>query len=78
VLLTEAGRIVSEPSEPVLADDRSSLFEEIVLALRSGGNEAAAMDMAMRWRDFGGGSRRAVSLAPRVKCILLERTNHPG
>ena len=52
VLLTEAGRMVTEPSEPVLADDRSSLFEEIVLALRSGGNEAAAMDMAMRWRDF--------------------------
>jgi thiol-disulfide isomerase/thioredoxin len=52
VLLTEAGRMVSEPSEPILADDRSSLFEEIVLALRSGGNEAAAMDTALRWRDF--------------------------
>jgi thioredoxin-like negative regulator of GroEL len=50
-LLTEASRMVTEPSEPVLADDRSSLFEEIVLVLRSGGNEVAAMDIAMRWRD---------------------------
>jgi thioredoxin-like negative regulator of GroEL len=52
VLLTEAGRMVTDPAEPVLADDRSSLFEEVVLALRSGGNEVSAMDMALRWRDF--------------------------
>ncbi len=51
-LLGEAGRMVTEPGEPILADDRSSLFEEIVLALRSAGNEVAAMDMAQRWRDF--------------------------
>jgi len=44
--------MVTEPGEPILADDRSSLFEEIVLALRSGGNEVAAMDIAQRWRDF--------------------------
>ena len=52
VLLEEARRIATEPSEPILADDRSSLFEEIVLTLRSSGNEVAAMDMAQRWRDF--------------------------
>jgi thioredoxin-like negative regulator of GroEL len=52
VLLTEAGRMATDPAEPVLADDRSSLFEGIVEALRSGGNQVAAMDMAQRWRDF--------------------------
>jgi thioredoxin-like negative regulator of GroEL len=51
-LLDEALRIVGEPSEPVLADDRSSLFEEVVSVLRSQGNEVAAMGTAMKWRDF--------------------------
>jgi tetratricopeptide (TPR) repeat protein len=67
VLLTEAGRMVTEPGEPVLADDRSSLFEEIVLALRSGGNEVAAMDMAMKWRDFlEGEAAKAATPAARA------------
>ncbi|HEX9297711.1 MAG TPA: thioredoxin family protein [Polyangiaceae bacterium] len=51
-LVREATRIVTSPAEPVLADDRSSLFEQLVLSHRSNGNEPEALAIGRAWGRF--------------------------
>jgi tetratricopeptide (TPR) repeat protein len=55
-LAKDAARIATDPKEPVLADDRSSLFEALVDFYRSTTNEAhddaKALTIARQWRDF--------------------------
>jgi tetratricopeptide (TPR) repeat protein len=49
VLLREANRIVADPDEPVLADDRSSLYQQLVFRTE---DEARATQTARRWSAF--------------------------
>ena len=48
----EATRMATEPSEPILADDRSSLFQELVSYLKWNEQKPEAKIMAARWRAF--------------------------
>ncbi len=51
-LAKDAERLAVDPEEPVLADDRSSLFGALVDFYRTTGNEAQALAVARKWRDF--------------------------
>jgi tetratricopeptide (TPR) repeat protein len=55
-LAGSAARLATDPKEPVLADDRSSLFGALVDFYRSTGHDAhddaQALAVARRWRDF--------------------------
>jgi len=65
-LVREATRIATSP-DPVLADDRSSLFEELVLFHRSNGNEPEALAIGRKWCEFlEGEAGRAAGPAART------------
>jgi tetratricopeptide (TPR) repeat protein len=51
-LLAEATRIVQDPTEPVLADDRSSLFQELLSQHETAGEKATAKTIAAQWSAF--------------------------
>ncbi len=51
-LAKEAARVAVDPKEPVLADDRSSLFESLVDYDRANGAAAEGTALARQWRDF--------------------------
>jgi tetratricopeptide (TPR) repeat protein len=51
-LAKEAARVAADPKEPVLADDRSSLFESLVEYDRANGAAAEGTALARQWRDF--------------------------
>jgi tetratricopeptide (TPR) repeat protein len=55
-LAKDAVGLATDPKEPVLADDRSSLFEALVDFYRSTGHDAhddaQALAIARKWRDF--------------------------
>jgi tetratricopeptide (TPR) repeat protein len=51
-LAKSAARLASDPKEPVLADDRSSLFENLVTFFHANGDETEAKALASQWRDF--------------------------
>jgi tetratricopeptide (TPR) repeat protein len=51
-LVTRAMQLATDRTEPVLADDRSSLFEELVSVSRSAGDEVGARALARQWCDF--------------------------
>ncbi len=62
-----AARIAVDPAEPVLADDRSSLFEELIEFYRTNGDKAEALALGRKWRDFlDGEAARAPSPAARA------------
>jgi tetratricopeptide (TPR) repeat protein len=66
-LANDAARIAADPQEPVLADDRSSLFDKLVDFYRSVGSEAEALSVARKWRDFlDGEAARAKTPAARA------------
>jgi tetratricopeptide (TPR) repeat protein len=66
-LANDAARIAADPQEPVLADDRSSLFDKLVDFYRSIGSEAEALSVARKWRDFlDGEAARAKTPAARA------------
>ena len=59
--------MATEPSEPILADDRSSLFEELVSYLKWDEQKPEAKIMAERWRAFlDREAARAATPAARV------------
>lgn len=51
-LVSEADRMAHDDTEPVLADDRSSLFQELVYQWQTAGNDARARSTAVRWSAF--------------------------
>jgi tetratricopeptide (TPR) repeat protein len=55
-LAKDATRLATDPKEPVLADDRSSLFETLVEFYRStkldAHDDGEALAVARKWRDF--------------------------
>jgi len=51
-LVTRTRQLATDRTEPVLADDRSSLFEELVSFSRSAGDEVGARALARQWCDF--------------------------
>jgi tetratricopeptide (TPR) repeat protein len=68
LLAKDAARIAADPKEPVLADDRSSLFEMLVDYDRANGAGADATALARKWRDFldGEAARAPTPLARSV------------
>ncbi len=65
-LLAEARRIVADPAYPILADDRSGLYEHIVNILEDS-DPAAAKRAARDWATFlEGEAKRAASPAARA------------
>jgi tetratricopeptide (TPR) repeat protein len=51
-LLEEANRMALDEREPVLADDRSSLFQELVFQRSSAGDDARVQTTARQWSAF--------------------------
>ncbi|MEO6420014.1 MAG: thiol reductase thioredoxin, partial [Polyangiaceae bacterium] len=67
VLLAELKRLVVDPALPVLADDRSGAFEELVYALKSEGDTAEAKRVAGAWASFlEGEAKKAMNPAARA------------
>ncbi len=67
VLLAELSRAVVDPALPVLADDRSGAFEELVYALKSEGEGAEAKRVAGTWAAFlEGEAKKATNPAARA------------
>jgi tetratricopeptide (TPR) repeat protein len=67
VLLAELKRLVVDPALPVLADDRSGAFEELVYALKSEGDPAEAKRVAGAWASFlEGEAKKATNPAARA------------
>ncbi len=51
-IIAEAKRIVADTRDPMLADDRSDLFEALVSALKSAGEKSEARQTAQAWAAF--------------------------
>lgn len=67
VLLAELSRSAADPALPVLADDRSGAFEELVYALKSEGEPAEAKRVAGAWASFlEGEAKKATNPAARA------------
>jgi tetratricopeptide (TPR) repeat protein len=68
-LARAAVRSANDAAEPVLADDRSSLFEALVGFYQAKGEPAQASSVARMWRDFlDGAAARAES--PRARVVF--------
>jgi tetratricopeptide (TPR) repeat protein len=68
-LARAASRMANDPAEPVLADDRSSLFEALVGFYRAKGDEPEALAIARKWRDFLDGEA-AHAPSPRERVVF--------
>lgn len=51
-LATLGARVVSDPSQPILADDRSDLYDHVVSAYRALGRNEDATRLATAWTSF--------------------------
>ncbi len=66
-LIGELKRMLADPSLPVLADDRSAAFEELVYALKSEGAPGEAKKAAGAWATFlEGEAKKATNPAARA------------
>lgn len=66
-LVAEATRMVTDTSEPVLADDRSSLYQELVFQHERAGDTAQSKATAAKWSAFlDDQAVRATSASARV------------
>jgi tetratricopeptide (TPR) repeat protein len=66
-LVAEATRVVTDTTEPVLADDRSSLYQELVFQHERAGDTAQSKAMAAKWSAFlDDQAARATSADARV------------
>src|SRR5207244_2560334 len=68
-LAKQAARIATDPKEPVLADDRSSLFEKLVDFYHAKGAEPEALAVARKWRDFLD-SEAARAPSPQARAVF--------
>jgi thioredoxin-like negative regulator of GroEL len=62
-------RLVSDPSQPILADDRSDLYDSVIGAYRDLGRNGDAKRLAVAWGSFLD-QQAALASSPRARAVF--------